>query len=89
MLKHIFINQSKQKEPELRSADVKEVQRAIISQYVYIMYSSANNNLKASDVANGGDPVIYDHVVKILCEKKVITKNIGKISLTLYPQSFN
>jgi len=63
-------NQSKQKEPELRSADVKEVQRAIISQYVYIMYRSTDNNLKASDIANGGDPVIYDHVVKILCEEK-------------------
>lgn len=63
-------NQAKLHDKEVTTADVKEVQRALLSQYAFRAYQNAKNTMDERDFRNGIDPVIYNRLIEVLCEEK-------------------
>lgn len=61
-------SQARQIDKDFSSADMREVVRVLVEQYVYRMYSApdAKNHLSPKFFENGGDRALHLHVAKLL-----------------------
>lgn len=61
-------SQARQIDKDFSSADMREVVRVLVEQYVYRMYSApdAKNHLSPKFFENGGDKALHLHVAKLL-----------------------
>lgn len=65
-----YAQQAKEKNPEVSSADAKEVLRLLVEQYVAQMYHGTTNVLSSDKLKSGGDLAIHRHVLHLLIKSK-------------------
>lgn len=65
-----LIQDVKRRDEKISVADIKEAQRIMVSQYVYVLYKKGIAHLNSKFFEDGGDPRLQQHVLVLISSSK-------------------